>query len=422
MASNLAVIILAAGKGTRMKSDIPKVLHKIAGKAMLAHVIGAVKELEPQKIIVVVAPDSEAVAKVAEGCEIAIQAQQLGTGDAVKSAVALLKDFTGNVLILYGDSPLITSASLVKLLDKPLKNEIRIFGFNATNPAKYGRLIVSNNTVREVVEFKDANEAQKKLTLCNSGVYYLPAPLLQKLIAQVKNDNSQKEYYLTDLIKIGWKNSVETSYLPIHENEVSGVNDKHELCRAEGVMQKRLHKRALNDGVTILCPDTVFMSTDTKFGRDVLLRQNVVIGENVVIGNNVIIGPFAHIRPGTVIENNASVGNFVEIKKSTIGEGSKINHLSYIGDSHLGKNVNIGAGTITCNYDGFEKHETQIEDDVFVGSNTSLIAPVTIGKGAVIAAGSNISENVPAGALAIARGMQKNLADWAMKFKKKKTE
>jgi len=420
MSEALAVIILAAGKGTRMKSDLPKVMHKVAGRTMLGHVIGVARELNPQKIIVVVSPDSQQIVKESKGCLIAIQQEQLGTGDAVKAATELLKDFEGNILILYGDSPLITSASLAKLLEKPLKNEIRIFGFEASNPAKYGRLITSKNTVREVIEFKDANEIQKKITLCNSGIYYLPCPLLVKLITQIRNDNSQKEYYLTDLIKIGWKNAVETSYLPIHENEISGVNDKIELARAEGVMQKRLHKKALEDGVTLLCSATIFMSVDTKFGRDVTIRQHVVIGENVTIGDNVTIGPFAHIRPDTVISNNVSVGNFVEIKKSNIGEGSKINHLSYIGDSTLGTNVNIGAGTITCNYDGFDKYETHIGDNVFVGSNSALIAPVKLGDNAMIAAGSVISKDVAPGALGIARSLQKNLADWAMRFRKNK--
>ncbi len=418
--SNLAIIILAAGKGTRMKSDLPKVMHKVAGRHMLAHVVTAAKELQPQKIIVVLPPDSEDISSKIKDCEIAIQNQQLGTADAVKSAIPYLKGFDGNVLILYGDCPLITSSSIIRLIEKPINNEIRIFGFEASKPAKYGRLITSKNIVREVVEFKDASEAHKKITLCNSGIYYLAADMLEKLIAKVTQNNAQHEYYLTDIIKLGWKDSISTIYIPIDEDEISGVNDRAELAKAEAAMQKRLRARALSEGVTLLSSKTIYLSSDTKFGRDVTIRPNVVIDEKVIIGDNVTIGPFAHLRPGAIIGNHASIGNFVEIKKSTIGDGSKINHLSYIGDSTLGINVNIGAGVITCNYDGYTKHETKIGDGVFVGSNSALVAPIEIGNDALIAAGSVISKNVPSGALGIARSLQKNLADWAMQFRKDK--
>lgn len=420
MNKNLAVIILAAGKGTRMKSDLPKVLHKIAGKTMLTHVIDAAKRLDPAKIIVVVSPNSAEIEKEAKDCAIAVQQQQLGTGDAVKAATALLKDFSGDVLVLYGDCPLITTASIMKLFDKPLKDEIRMFGFETADPAKYGRLITNKKTVLEIIEFRDATEEQRKITLCNSGIYYLSAKNLSKLVNELKNDNAQKEYYLTDIIKNGWHHGLETNYYLIGENEISGVNDKIELSRAEHAMQKHLRDRAMLEGVTMLAPDTIFLSCDTKFGRNVTLRQHVVIGENVTIGDNVAIGPFAHIRPNTVIGNNVSIGNFVEIKKSKIGNHSKVNHLSYVGDSTIGSNVNIGAGVITCNYDGFDKNETKIEDGVFVGSNSALIAPVTIGKDAMIAAGSVISKDVSSGALGIARSLQKNLADWAFQFRKAK--
>lgn len=422
MASNLAVIILAAGKGTRMKSDLPKVLHKVAGKSMLSHVISVASKLNAQKKIVVVSPDSKNIEKEAQGCEIAIQEKQLGTGDAVKAALQHLKGFDGNVVILYGDCPLVTVESIEKLIEKPLRKETRMFAFEAQDPAKYGRLVIRKNTVREIVEFKDANEAQSKITLCNSGIYYLSAKNLEKFIADLKNENAQKEYYLTDIVRIGWHHGIETNFLLIAEDEISGVNDKVELAKAEHSIQKRLRHKAMLDGVTIMAPETVFLSSDTQFGRNVTLRQNVVIGENVAIGDNVIIGPFAHIRPGTTLGSNSSIGNFVEVKKSRIGNGSKINHLSYVGDSTLGENVNIGAGTITCNYDGFDKHETKIGNNVFVGSNSSLIAPLVIGDDAIIAAGSSITKDIPAGSLGIARGLQKNLADWVMKFRKEKTK
>ena len=418
--SNIAVIILAAGKGTRMKSDLPKVMHKIGGKPMINHMVETAKSLNAKKTIVVLSPNNKEISKKIGACEIAIQKQQLGTGDAVKSALPALKGFTGQVVILYGDTPLISAASLQNLVDNTPKNQISLFGFIPQDAAKYGRLVVGkNNEVSEIVEFKDANPKQREIKICNSGIYCLDAKLLAGLLAKLTNKNSQKEYYLTDIVKIAAKEKIKTKFLEIDETEVLGVNDKSDLATVESIFQYQLRVKALLDGVTMIAPETVFLSADTKFGKDVVILPNVVIGENVTISDGVQIGPFAHIRPNSVIGAEAKVGNFVEIKNSKLGKGAKVSHLSYIGDSKLGADVNIGAGTITCNYDGYNKHETQIGDGAFIGSNSALIAPVKVGKGAIVAAGSVISHDVPENSLAVSRAQQKNLAGWATKFRVK---
>lgn len=417
---NLAAIILAAGKGTRMKSDLPKVLHKVAGKSMVSHVVDLAKSLNAKRIITVVAPNSADVEKDA-GTEIAIQKEQLGTGDAVKSAKQLLQGFSGDVIILYGDCPLITRESIDELLATRKKFDIGLIGFYAKDPLKYGRLIVDGNIVRESVEYKDATEEQRKINLCNACIYALDAKLLFELVDELRPNNKGHEFYLTDIIKIAAGKGFKTGLTLTDETTVLGINTKAELANAENIIQQRLrHKAMVESGVTMIAPETVFLSADTKFGRNVTIKPNVVIGENVTIGDDSMIGPFAHIRPGTVIGKDVKIGNFVEVKKSTIGNNAKINHLSYVGDSTLGDDVNIGAGTITCNYDGFDKFQTIIEDGVFVGSNSALLAPVTIGKNAIIAAGSVISKDVPAGSLGIARALQKNLAEWALTFRKGK--
>jgi bifunctional UDP-N-acetylglucosamine pyrophosphorylase/glucosamine-1-phosphate N-acetyltransferase len=417
-----AVIILAAGKGTRMKSDLPKVLHKVAGKTMLEHVIDSTKSLSPEKTVIVVAPNSKEVEKAAGKAEIAIQKTQLGTGDAVKAAKDSFKNFDGNVVILAGDSPLITPETLQNLIANLQDNQIHMLGFIPDDAAKYGRLVTKGNEVLEIVEFKDASEKQKSINICNSGIYALNAKLLFQLLDEVHNKNAQKEYYLTDIVKIAKSKKIKTFYHTASAAEVLGVNDKSELAAAEKIIQNRLRQQALVNGVTMTSPETIFLQADTKFGKNVTLLPFVVIGEDVEIGDNVQIGPFAHIRPHTKLMNGAKIGNFVEIKKSVVGENSKVNHLSYIGDSVLGDNVNIGAGTITCNYDGFDKFQTIIEDGAFIGSDSALIAPVKVGTGAIVAAGSTITKDVPANSLAVARETQKNLADWAVKFRKRKTK
>jgi len=420
--SELATIILAAGKGVRMQSAKAKVLHTICGKPMLWHVVEAAKSVGAQQNIVVMQPDATDIQAAVTGCEFVTQQKQLGTGDAVKAAQVALKNFNGNVIILAGDCPLITPEALQDLLEILPKADIAMLGFEAEDAGAYGRLVVSGSQVKEIVEFKDANAKQQEITLCNSGIYALPAKLLFELLAEVKNNNAKGEYYLTDIVKIAAARGLKTIYALAEEADVLGVNNKVELAQAEAVMQMRLCTQALENGVQMIAPETVFLSADTKFGRDVILKPNVVIGENVEIGDGVEIGPFAHIRAGTKIGAGAKIGNFVEIKNSKIGAGAKVGHLSYIGDAVLGEAVNIGAGTITCNYDGFEKYKTIIEDNVFVGSNTALIAPVKIGAGAIIAAGSTISLDVSADALAISRAEQKNLADGAKRFRSKKSK
>ena len=417
--SELAVIILAAGKGTRMKSETPKVLHKVSGKTLLWHVLQTAKGLEPKKIITVVAPNSAEVEAAAEGTEIAIQEQQLGTGDAVKAGLNKLDGFEGNVVILYGDCPLIESETLKALIGRHKPGNISMLGFFANNPTGYGRLITRRNLVAEIVEQRDANPYQQRIRLCNSGIYVLEAKLLTQLLEQVQSNNSQKEYYLTDIVKIGTAQQIKTFYQTAPEEEVMGVNTKLDLAEVELTMQNRLRDKALLGGVTMIAPETVYLSMDTVFGNNVTLLPNVVIGENVVIGDDINVGPFAHLRAGTVLKNGSKIGNFVEVKKSEIGENSKVNHLSYVGDSVLGSDVNIGAGTITCNYDGFNKSQTIIEDGVFIGSNSALVAPVKIEKGAIVGAGSTITKNVEADSLSLTRAEQKTLPGWAAKFRKK---
>lgn len=403
-----------------MKSSKPKVLHTVCGKPMLWHVVQAAKTVGAAKNIVVTQPNADSVRAAVKDCEFVAQHKQLGTGDAVKAAADALKGFDGNVIILAGDSPLITPDALQELLAVLPNADIAMLGFEPEDAAAYGRMVVDGNEVKEIVEFKDASPTEKEINLCNSGIYALPAKLLFELLAEVKNDNSKGEYYLTDIVKIAAKRNLKTVFALADEAEVLGVNNMLELAHAEASMQMRLCTQALENGVQMIAPETVFLSADTKFGKDVLLKPFVVIGENVEIGDGVEVGPYAHIRAGTKLAAGAKIGNFVETKNAKIGAGSKINHLSYVGDATIGEKVNIGAGTITCNYDGYNKSETIIEDGVFVGSNTALIAPVKVGKGAIIAAGSTISEDVEADSLAISRSQQKNLAEGAVRFKKKK--
>lgn len=420
--AEIATIILAAGNGTRMKSAKPKVMHTVCGKPMLWHVLSAAKQLGASKNVVIAQEAHQDVQTLAKslGAEIAFQTQQLGTGDAVKAAQKALKGFDGNVVILAGDCPLISQAALAELLEELANCDIAMLGFEPLDAAAYGRLVVSGNTVERIVEFKDANPSEQQIGLCNSGVYALPAKLLFDLLNDVKNNNAKGEYYLTDIVQIAAARGLKTNFVVAAEEEVLGVNTMAELASAEAAMQEILCQKALEQGVQMIAPETVFLSADTKFGTGVLLQPNVVIGENVEIGDNVTIGPFAHIRAGTSLAAGAKIGNFVEVKNSIVGEGSKINHLSYVGDAELGEGVNVGAGTITCNYDGFAKHKTQIGDGVFVGSNTALVAPVNVAAGAIVAAGSTITGDVAQGELAIARAEQKNLADGAVRFKKKR--
>ncbi len=437
--ADLALVVLAAGMGTRMKSGLPKVLHKIAGRSMLAHVLHAGKALGAAKAVVVHGPDMPAVQKEAgaiiAGCQFAEQKDRLGTGHAVSMAKSALADFKGTVIVLYGDVPLIKTATLKDLLSKlNAKAKMAVLGFESENPHGYGRLIGSKNAIIDIREELDASPKERKITRCNSGIIAIDNDLLWKIVPKLSNKNAKGEYYLTDLVKLAVKAKTNVAISMCDAVQVAGVNDRTQLSVLENAFQVEARKAAMLGGATLIDPCTVYFSADTKIGKDVLIEPNVVFGPKVTVGDDVEIlafshiegavvgegariGPFARLRPGAEIGDNAHIGNFVEIKKAKIGVGAKANHLSYIGDAVVGAGSNIGAGTITCNYDGYEKHLTQIGEKVFVGSNTSLIAPVKIGAGVNIAAGSVITSDVPEDALAMSRVPQEVKEGWAKRYR-----
>lgn len=437
--SDLALLVLAAGMGTRMTSAVPKVLHKIAGRSLLAHVLVAGRDLKAVKAIVVHGPAMEAVkveaAKIFPACTFAEQTIREGTGHAVKMAAPALADFKGSVLVLYGDVPLIQPETLRQLLGKlDAKHKMAVLGFETDNPHGYGRLIGTKSAITDIREELDASPKEKKLNLCNSGIIAIDANLLRELLPKLGNKNAKKEYYLTDLVKLATKAKTKVALAICAEAEVSGVNDRVQLASLEHQFQTMARIAAMKNGATLLDPATVYFSADTRLGQDVTVEPNVVFGpgvsvednveilafshlEGATVGNGARIGPFARLRPGAEIGENAHIGNYVEIKKSRIGEGAKANHLAYIGDAIVGAGSNIGAGTITCNYDGFEKHLTDIGENVFIGSNSALVAPVKIGAGANIAAGSVITSDVPADALAMTRGPAVVKEGWAKRYR-----
>ena len=445
----LSIIILAAGKGTRMKSDLPKVLQPMAGKALLKHVVDSARKLEPNKIIVVHGFGGDRVKADFEShndIDWVHQKEQLGTGHAVKQASKIISA-DDEILILYGDVPLISTTTLKQLLSGNLKKGINLLSAILPDPSGYGRIVRKKGNIQAIIEDSDASEEIKKIKEINTGIMACNGNLLKKLLSRLKNDNIKKEYYLTDIIDMAV-----TDGLPVNGFKAStweesmGINDKIELARAERLFQKKLAKELMQNGVTIMDPARIDIRGDIKCGSDVLIDVNTVfegkvnlgnnvkigpntyicdakIGDNSVIhanshilgaeiGTNAQIGPFARLRPGAELQNNVKVGNFVEIKKSSIGSSSKVNHLSYIGDSEIGNHVNIGAGTITCNYDGANKHKTQIDDGAFIGSGVELVAPVKIGKDATIGAGSTISRDVEDEKLSVERADQKMINDW----------
>ncbi len=425
---NFSCVVLAAGKGTRMRSAMPKVLHKIAGKPLAAHVLASVAPLAPVQVITVIAPSMENVQAACwrerTSCEFAVQTQQKGTGDAVRSALPLLAK-CDTVLVLYGDTPLMKSETLAALLEKSAHCEVAVLGMQMENPTGYGRLVTGENgKLEQIVECKDASPTQKKITLCNSGIMAIRSKLLPDLLAKLSTQNASKEFYLTDIIAHA-NNAGHRCVVAVAEDaaELAGINTRAQLASAEAVLQARLRAAAMENGATLVDPSTVFFSADTVLGSDVVVHPFVVFAAGVKVGNNVeirsyshiegatiesgaIIGPFARLRPNTVIEENAHVGNFVELKATRLGAGAKANHLAYIGDADVGEGANIGAGTITCNYDGVNKYKTTIGEGAFIGSNSSLVAPVSIGSGAMVGAGSVITDDIEAGALAIARSAQ----------------
>lgn len=435
----LAVIILAAGRGTRMKSAMHKVLHPIAGRPMLLHLLASVTTLVPERQVVVVGAGRDQVERAVEGtgAVIAVQDQQLGTGHAVAQAHDALAGFAGDVLILYGDVPLVRAETMRAMLDRLNRGDeprAVVLGFRPEDPAAYGRIIADGQGIIEkMVEYKDASEAERAVTLCNSGLMAVRSTDLFVLLDKIGNDNAAGEYYLPDIVMLpdGQSAVIETQAW-----EVAGVNSRIELAGVEAQWQARRREDAMREGVTLAAPETVFFSHDTVLGRDVVVEPHVVFGPGVTVADNVTIhafshiegatiksgaeiGPFARLRPGAEIGPKAKVGNFVEIKKATVGDGAKVNHLSYIGDASIGAGANIGAGTITCNYDGYLKYRTEIGANAFIGSNSALVAPVSIGDGAIVAAGSVVTRPVAADALCLVRPEQVDKPGWAARFREK---
>ena len=438
-----AAVILAAGKGTRMKSDLPKVLHPMAGRPMIGQLIGTLETLAAARAVVVVGPGMDAVATAVAPLPTALQATQRGTGDAVKAARGALDGFAGDILVLYGDTPLLTAETLERMLTARRTAPhpaVVVLGFEPAEPAEYGRLIAGEGgTLDAIVEYREADEAQRRIGLCNSGVMAVDGRLLFDLLDAVTDDNAKGEYYLTDIVAIARFHGLPCAYVMAPVEELVGVNSRADLAAAERILQDRLRAAAMAGGVTMLDPETVWLSHDTAFGRDVIIQPNVFFGPGVRIGDRVtikafshlegavvaddaILGPYARLRPGAEIGEGAHIGNFVEVKAAVVEAGAKANHLSYIGDARIGPGANIGAGTITCNYDGFTKSLTEIGAGAFIGSNSALVAPVRIGDGAIVAAGSTITRDVPDDALGVARGDQREVEGWARGYRDQKAK
>lgn len=424
MTNALTVVILAAGAGTRMRSKMPKVLHRLAGRPMISHVVATAEALKPAKLVVVIGPGHDAVAAAVAPHPTAIQSKPQGTGDAVKAARAQLKG-ADEVLVLYGDTPLITAATLRRLLiaRRKCKAAVAVLGFRPDDPSPYGRFVTEGGSLQRIVESKDASAEERKIGLCNAGVMAIAGDLALKLLDRLRNDNAKREYYLTDLVALARKAGRDCTFVEAAVDELQGINSRAELAAAEAVMQQRLRAAAMENGATLEDPASVYLAWDTKLGQDVTIGPNVVFGSGVAVADNVtikgfchiegtrigsgaIIGPFARLRPGAALGEDVHIGNFVEVKASTMGKGAKANHLAYIGDATVGAKANIGAGVITVNYDGFGKYRTEIGAGVFVGSNASLIAPVKIGAGAIVGAGSVIARDVPKETVAVERSTQ----------------
>ena len=426
-----ALVILAAGQGTRMNSERPKVLHPIGGAPLVVHAMDAGAALAPERSVVVVghggAEVETAVLAHDETAVCVTQEQQLGTGHAVLQAAPALAGFEGDVIVLYGDTPFISEDTLARMLAARATHDIVVLGFDAAAPGRYGRLVIEGDRLARIVEAKDASPGELAITLCNSGLMAADAATLMGLLAEVGNDNASGEYYLTDVPAIAAARGLTATAVTCDEAETLGINTRAELAGAEALFQARKRAEALDNGVTLVAPDTVFFAHDTFIGRDVVVEPNVVFGPGVTVENDAqirafshlegchvgaraVVGPYARLRPGAELGNDAKIGNFVEVKAAEIGEGAKVNHLSYIGDAEIGEGSNIGAGTITCNYDGVFKHRTTVGRDVFIGSNTMLVAPVTVGDGAMTGSGSVITSDVPAGDMALGRAKQVNKA------------
>ena len=436
-------IVLAAGEGTRMRSSTPKVLHQVAGQSLLAHVLKAAPEGAGSALAVVIGPDHADVAaeasKARPQAAIFIQRERLGTAHAVLAARDAIARGADDLLVVFGDTPLISAATLARLR-APLKSgaALAVLGFRAADPTGYGRLLVEEGRLLAIREHDDANAAERAIDLCNAGVMAFDGRKALEIIENIGHANVKGEYYLTDAVGIVRDLGLQAVVIETGEDEVRGINTKAQLAEAEQAMQARLRQAALQAGVTLVAPDTVYLAADTSFGRDVTIEPFVVIGPGVsiadgavihafshivqaAIGRNASVGPYARLRPGTSLGEGARIGNFVETKAATLEAGVKVNHLSYIGDAHVGANSNIGAGTITCNYDGFAKHKTTIGTGAFIGTNSSLVAPVKIGDGAYIGSGSVITKDVPADALAVERSPQNTREGGARRYREMKT-
>ena len=444
----IATIVLAAGKGTRMKSDLHKVLHPIAARPMLEHLLASAAELEPERQVVIVGSGREQLEAALGGrAALAVQEPQLGTGHAVQQAEAALVGFSGDVLILYGDVPFVTADTMRAMIERLHADDapaVVVLAFEPEDPLQYGRVIAEDGRIAKMVEHKDATEAERACRLCNSGLMAVRSDELFGLLARVGNENSQGEYYLVDIVNIANADGRSCAVVVTPDpDEVAGINSRSELAEAEARWQQRRRRQAMDEGATLIAPETVWFAWDTRLGRDVLVEPNVFFGPGVSVADSVTIrafshvegaslasgveiGPYARLRPGAVLQEDVKIGNFVEVKKAVFAKGAKANHLSYIGDAEVGAAANIGAGTITCNYDGYFKHKTVIGDRAFIGSNSALIAPVKIGRDAIVGAGSAVSRDVADGELRLVRAEQMVKPGWADGFhdamKRKKAE
>jgi bifunctional UDP-N-acetylglucosamine pyrophosphorylase / glucosamine-1-phosphate N-acetyltransferase len=433
----LALIVLAAGQGSRMNSDLPKVLHKVGAAPLLHHAMRAGQSLAPDRVVVVTGHGADLVSTAALAFDpdatITLQTEQKGTAHAVQTALPALDGFQGDAFVLYGDTPFIRPETLELMAAARARHAVVVLGFHAADPGRYGRLIASGETLERIVEFKDATEAERAITLCNSGVLCADAATLATLIAKVGNANASGEFYLTDIIALARAAGHSAGVVLCDEAETLGINTRAELAAAEAAFQTRARAEALENGVTLTAPDTVFFALDTFVGRDAIIGPNVIFGPGVTIESGAEIkgfchlegchvsrgsdiGPFARLRPGAELAEDVHVGNFVEIKNAVLGEGVKVGHLTYLGDADVGDFTNIGAGTVTCNYDGVMKHRTTIGKRAFIGSDTMLVAPVSVGDDALTGSGSTITEDVPAGALAIGRAKQVNKPGLALRL------
>jgi bifunctional UDP-N-acetylglucosamine pyrophosphorylase/glucosamine-1-phosphate N-acetyltransferase len=438
-ARSCLAIVLAAGEGTRMRSTLPKVLHAVAGRTLLAHVLAALAKAGGTQTAVVVGPDREDVAaeakRIAPNAQTFVQTERRGTAHAVLAAKDALKKGADDILVIFGDTPLILPETLARLRGALIDGAaVAVLGFRPADPKGYGRLVTQGSELLAIVEEADATDAQRAITLCNGGLMAIAGKYALAILEKIGNANRKGEFYLTDAVAVARDMTLKAVALEVSEDEVSGINTKAQLAAAEAVTQQRLRAAAMESGVTLVAPETVHLCADTKLGKDVTIEPYVVFGTGVTVedgatirsfshlagahvGKGAIVGPYARLRPGAKLEENVHIGNFVEVKEALIEAGAKANHLAYIGDARVGAAANIGAGTITCNYDGAAKHRTDIGAGAFIGSNSSLVAPVKIGDGAYIGSGSVITKDVPANSLALGRAPQVVKEGWAERLR-----